>query len=177
MWHAEFKLMLYPVSSHDNKVGYQEILAEAKIIGENIEKNRFSLGDEFLSHFTFMGCSPDIELEPQNNGTPFCYLEIEEQEDNKFVSGSNLKKAKCTHCKKSVSAPTSSSQCPHCLETLELAKINWRKTAFVAKDWITIGNIYELEAIPNDQLLNILETKTGVKWKPAYIRNETIIAL
>ena len=177
MWHAEFKLMLYPVRSCDRSVHYQQLLKEVKIIGDKLGKNRFSVGDEFLSQFTFMGCSPDIELEPQCDGTPFCYIEIEEQDESQFVSGSNLKKAKCTHCKSTLSAPITSSQCPFCSNTLELTKINWRKTAFVAKNWITIGNIYELEAIPNDRLLDTLETKTGVKWKSAYIRNETKISL
>ena len=54
-------------------------------------------------------------------------------------------------------------------KTVDLETLNWRKIAFYASTWITIGNIYELEAIPNDSLLNALEKETGAKWKTAYI--------
>jgi len=177
--NTEFKLMLYPVDS-----GLEIDLATLKnhldnlgLLGEELVdlmgSDQYAVGNNFLSHFTFMGCSPDIELEPQTD-KPFCYVGLESYTQSRFVSGSNLKKSRCSYCKNElIKVVPESFCCSHCEKPLQLEKINWRKTAFVAKTWITIGNIYELEAIPNDELLDILQRETGVQWKPAYIRNAT----
>lgn len=168
VWQAEFKLMLYPSDSSylydGDKMVY--FLKSKELIENNIGGNRYSTGSQFVSLLTFMGCSPDIELEPQNN-KPYCYVELETRDKPEFVSGSNLKKSRCTHCKKEITTPFI---CPHCQQAHKPEKINWRKTAFLAQSWITIGNIYELEAIPSDLFLDALEKETGTKWKPAYIR-------
>jgi len=172
---AEFKLVLYPEES-----GYEidlekleEVLTENRFIGTELSKYQYLVGDDFLSHLTFMGCSPNIELEPQTDDKPFCYIALNRSGKSQFIAGSNLKKARCTYCKGEVSKLDVNALCAHCDKPLALTKINWRKTAFVAKVWITIGNIYELEAIPNDALLSTLQRTTGVQWKPAYIRNAT----
>ena len=121
-----------------------------------------------------MGCSPDIELEPQEN-SPYCYIEIEQIEEPQFIAGKNLKPAKCPHCKASITQLSENlddkKSCETCHQVIDPEKLNWRKTAFYASSWITIGNIYELEAIPNDSFLNALEKATGSKWKVAYIRH------
>jgi len=82
-----------------------------------------------------------------------------------FIAGQNIKPAKCPHCKTLLTQ----TNCLNCQKTVDLETLNWRKIAFYASTWITIGNIYELEAIPNDSLLNALEKETGAKWKTAYI--------
>jgi len=168
VWQAEFKLYLYP-NKIDYKIDSERLLALLKkeeLISKKLSDKRYATGDKFVSLLTFMGCSPDIELEPQKD-KPYCYIEIESHNKPQFISGSNLKKARCPHCKKEISEPT---LCSNCQAELNPLSINWRKTAFLAQSWIAIGNIYELEAIPNDQFLNTLEKHTGVKWKPAYIR-------
>lgn len=168
MWQAEFKLYLYP---EDPDYCYDEKklslhLKESGFIDEKLSQNRFSVGGRFLSLLTFMGCSPDIELQPQEDSA-YCYVEFTSATQPQFISGSNLKKAHCPQCKEPVSAPL---MCEHCKQRLDPATLNWRKTAFYASSWITIGNIYELEAIPSDQLLTILQKETTARWKPAYIR-------
>lgn len=174
MQDAEFKLMLYPndASYKANMIELKGLLAEIGFIDKEISDKKITVGDNFLSLLTFMGCSPNIELEPQED-KPFCYIEINSSKKSRFVWGSNLKKGQCSYCKGEVSKISKKLQCPTCEKPLALSKINWRKTAFAAHNWITIGNIYELEAIPNDGLLNTLKAKTGVEWKPAYIRNAT----
>ena len=174
--NAEYKLMLYPTDS-ELEVGLarlKNLLNHLGLLGEELAdlvgSNQYAVGNNFLSHFTFMGCSPDIELAPQID-KPFCYMGLDSHTKAHFVSGSNLKKSHCSNCKSELIKIPQSLTCPHCKSPLQLDKINWRKTAFVAKTWITVANIYELEAIPNDELLDILQTETGVQWKPAYIRN------
>ena len=61
-----------------------------------------------------------------------------------------------------------------CSPDIEIAKLNWRKSAFIAKCWVEVGNIYELEAIPSDSLLAVLGNETGLKWKAAYIREGAV---
>ena len=168
MWQAEYKLYLYPVS-----INYtvdldklQTFLKKVAFISKDLGGNRFSTGNKFVSHLTFMGCSPSIELEPQTD-KPYCYIEIETGKDPRFIFGENIKKSKCPHCRHPIIPATT---CPHCTQEINPQNINWRKTAFTASSWISIGNIYELEAIPNDLFLNSLEEETGVTWKPAYIR-------
>ena len=176
--NTEFKLMLYPVDSalDINLDTLKKHLNNLGLLGEALEEllgdEHYAVGDNFLSQFTFMGCSPDIELEP-NPDKPFCYITLNHVLQAQFVSGSNLKKTRCTHCKNDLKKVDDSLLCSHCDKPLDLNKINWRKSAFVAKAWITIGNIYELEAIPNDELLDSLKQLTSVQWKPAYIRNAT----
>ncbi len=170
--------MLHPIDP-DYSIdfaGLKVLLKDIKLLGEALSDTHYAVGDNFLSQLTFMGCSPDIELEPHPHKA-YCYIEIEDHEHRQFVAGVNLKKARCTFCKGEVKSVTAEATCSICQKTLELEKINWRKSAFVAKTWITIGNIYELEAIPNDALLDTLEKATGVKWKPVYIRQSNKITL
>ncbi len=170
MWHSEFKLCLYPDDPQYkfDKEKLQAVLQNLKFIGDALSSKRYSTGNEFLSLLTFMGCSPNIELEPQND-KPYCYIEIEAYEQPQFISGKNTKYPPCPQCKEKLN----SQVCSNCNTTLDLTKPNWRKSAFIASSWVCIGNIYELEAIPSDQLLNTLESETSVRWKPAYIRQET----
>lgn len=178
MWNAEFRLYLYP-STHKLVLSksIKPLLSHLQLIGEPIPSqtdNRYATGDRFLSLLTFMGCSPTIELEPQDD-KPHCYIEIEQRDSPCFISGANIKPAKCPHCKANITTLKNALNCPHCHKKIAPETLNWRKTAFYAANWITIGNIYELEAIPNDHLFTALEEKTGAKWKAAYIRHTTLI--
>ncbi len=175
MWHSPFKLYLYP---KDTKTSIEpstvlQTIEDLGFIDRKIEKTRYSTGDNFVSLLTFMGCSPNIELEPQQD-KPFCYIEINTNEKEKFYSGINIKAAVCPECKTRIthiSNPTDEkTHCPDCNSEIQTNSLNWRKTAFIAQSCIAIGNIYESEAIPNDKLLDALETVGKSKWKYAYIR-------
>ncbi|MEE9310041.1 MAG: hypothetical protein V3U64_03395 [Cocleimonas sp.] len=170
MWHSDFKLYLYPDKPdfQFDLITLEALLKKLELTGASLAKNRYAVGGSFLSLLTFMGCSPDIELEPQDD-KPFCYIEIDSHENAQFISGKNTKYPPCPQCKSKLT----NIVCSNCNEKINPAKLNWRKSAFIASSWIIIGNIYELEAIPNDQLLSALERETGVRWKPAYIREET----
>ncbi len=171
MWNSEYKLYLYPEKS-DYQADSKELILLLKklgLVGGFLSQNRYAAGDSFLSLLTFMGCSPNIELEPQDN-KPYCYIEINSTKKAQFISGRNTKYPPCPYCKEKLN----NKVCSNCNETLDVAKTNWRKSAFIASSWICIGNIYELEAIPSDQLLNALEVETGVKWRPVYIRQKQV---
>jgi len=170
VWEAEFKLYLYP-DNPDYQIDVDRLTLQLKkdsLLGESLSSNRYATGDNFLSLLTFMGCSPNVELEPQDD-KPYCYIEIESQNKPQFISGKNTKYPPCPYCKEKLNTQI----CANCDESIDITKINWRKSAFISSAWICIGNIYELEAIPNDQLFNVLENNTGVAWKYAYIRSLT----
>ena len=175
LWHSPFKLYLYPENKQTN-IEFSSILQTLKkldLIDSNIADKRYATGNGFVSLLTFMGCSPNIELEPQDD-KPYCYIEINTDEKVKFFSGINLKAAVCPECKvkiTQISNPTNEkSICSNCNNEFQISFLNWCKTAFIAKSCIAIGNIYESEAIPNDQLLDALEKISQSKWKYAYIR-------
>lgn len=45
------------------------------LLGQALGEGRYTTGNDFLSLLCFLGCSPDIELEPQAD-KPFCYLQL-----------------------------------------------------------------------------------------------------
>jgi len=78
MWQAEFKLYLYPDDSSlfVDKLDLESLLSAIEFIGQKQIENRFQVGNKFLSLLCFMGCSPNIELEPQDD-KPYCYIKTE----------------------------------------------------------------------------------------------------
>lgn len=177
MWHSPYKLYLYP-ENPDYRCDEKNLikrLQEMQFTGTEIGENLFATGNEFVSLLTFMGCSPNIELEPKDD-IPFCYIEIENHDTNQLKAGKNLKPANCPNCNSAIKTFIQNKdlqfECPECSSKYDFQNLNWRKSAFIAKCWITIGNIYESEAIPSDQLLSALQKETNQLWKAAYIREE-----
>jgi hypothetical protein len=185
MWHPEYRLYLYPVE-RDKSIPTSALitaLQTIEFISEPLKSNhadRYKVGEEFLSLICFMGCSPNIEIEPQKD-SPFCYIEIgQERGKHSFIAGSNVKKANCPQCKKTqpklaknlLSHPDKIFQqvCDSCGKMIDLTKINWRKSAFIATTWVLLGNIYEAEALPDEKLLSALQHVSGCDWKYAYIQ-------
>ncbi len=186
MWQAEYRLYLYPTDANKQipESALTTALQNIEFISHRLESNsadRYKVGEEFLSLICFMGCSPNIEIEAQEN-SPFCYVEIaKESEKTYFIAGHNVIKANCHHCKKSQpklaqnlleADPQAllSQQCSVCGERIDPSKINWRKSAFIAKSWVLIGNIYESEAVPDEKLLSALKQSSGCEWRYAYVR-------
>jgi hypothetical protein len=186
MWHAEYRLYLYPtdITKKIPTELLEKTLQNINFIDTELSRapaHRYKVGEEFLSLICFMGCSPNIEIEPQKN-SPFCYVEIAtKNEANHFFCGHNIKKVSCYHCRAVQShlaknlLETTQDQlfkqvCYSCRATLDPTKINWRKSAFVANTWILVGNIYESEAVPDEKLLLALKQASNCEWKYAYIR-------
>ncbi|MCK5895852.1 MAG: hypothetical protein KAG20_03540 [Cocleimonas sp.] len=185
MWHAEYRLYLYPTNATLNIS--TEILKNAlqniAFIDEVLPSDtgyRYKVGDDFLSLICFMGCSPAIEMEPQVD-RPFCYVEISKPLDHcVLIAGHNVRKINCPQCKTGqpqlvdtlLSYPNTLFQqsCDVCHTLINPTHINWRKSAFVANTWIILGNIYESEAVPDEKLLAALEQVTHCEWKYAYVR-------
>lgn len=184
LYQATYSLMLYPDDPHFS-LPHNELLhalAAINLLGEAQIPQRYLVGESFLSLFCFMGCSPHIELFPQENTQQaYCYIEIPKPAaTTRCIISKDVKTPRCPQCKIDLSAWVSQLQqqcintscCPECDNTLIPHKLNWRKSAFFAKQHIIIGNIYEAEALPEQQLLSHLENTTHIAWKYAYIRSE-----
>ena len=182
MYQAEYSLILYP-SAPTFSISQEQlisILKEIELLGNQESQQRYQTGESFLSLLCFMGCSPDIELFPQKDDQPYCYLEIPKPTDvTQCVISKNVKVPRCPHCKADLiqlskqlkQNCTQTANCYSCTKSIIPSQLNWRKTAFFAKNYILIGNIYEAEAIPDQKLLDSLEQSTQVPWLYAYIRS------
>jgi hypothetical protein len=185
MWHAEYRLYLYPTDATLN-ISYKKLESALRKIAfidtalKSDKNYRYQAGKGFLSLICFMGCSPNIEIKPQQD-RPFCYVEITKSTHKPhFIVGRNVKKVNCPHCKKPLSHfvdevlsnPTRLFQqrCSLCKTVINPEKINWRKSAFIAQTWLLVGNIYEAEAVPDEKLLATLQQVSGCQWQYAYIR-------
>lgn len=70
---SAYRLLLYPVQ--ESSVDIEPILEQQGLLGNRLVESVFQVGECFLDHICFLGCSPDIELEPQTNKA-FCYVQL-----------------------------------------------------------------------------------------------------
>lgn len=182
------RLLIYPTEQDycpENLDIIRRSLLQHQFIGEQLsefEDERYLVGDAFLSHVSFLGCSPAIEFEPQSEGDEqFCHVKLSLSDALTFYSGKNNVQVNCPHCKSSISdweAMIENWQqdqgyqhaCPQCGESLQPTALNWRKTAMFSHVAIELWNIYPHEAVPTDGILTHLERATGVRWKYCYTR-------
>lgn len=57
-----------------------------------------------------------------------------------------------------------SFSCPYCSQEHFHQKINWRRKAGFSNFFIEIRGVFESDAIPSDELLQILSGLTNSKW-------------
>lgn len=196
MFISKFQLLIFPNNPNDSVASDRltdilkniEFISDLENEGENETESsdtnhfalRFNIGNKFLSNIGFLGCSPDIELEPQID-KPYSYIEISPASDSvNFTSGLNTKITRCPHCKKDLSDlpkrlsenknQSSEVHCQHCHSPIDPYKLNFRKSAFFARTYIIVGNIYESEAVPDDHFLMTLKNETLFDWRYAYVR-------
>ena len=138
----------------------------------------FLAGERFLDLMVFMGCSPAIQLKPNEQGSAWCYISFQQHSaPGKIYAGSLSRPARCGMCKSPLeteqlldsldkqSLPT----CPQCQTQLDWSDIIWNKTIGMARDAILIHNIFPHEAIPADELINAINTASGISWRYFYI--------
>ncbi|MDT8281513.1 MAG: hypothetical protein RQ982_01730, partial [Gammaproteobacteria bacterium] len=84
MTHQNCSLYLHPETPGFNLpdiTPFISRLAEIELISHSIKdrsdkKNRFYVGKKYLEYIMYMGCSPAIQFEENENGTTFCHIEI-----------------------------------------------------------------------------------------------------
>ena len=161
-------LVLYPIQpdwAPEEPEALIKALQETGLAGESLNKdeNSFLVGEKFLDHISFMGCSPNIKLEDEKG------IRITTTPTITALTGKHSFAPHCPHCKKPEKnwrALLKDHQlvCSQCQETSDAWLFNWRKSAGFARCFIEITDIYPKEAIPQPSLLDSLEKSFNAPW-------------
>jgi hypothetical protein len=162
-------------------------LREIGFIGDRLadSDNRYLLGDNFMQLVTFMGCSPNIELNPGEPGQPFCHLVIDgPSERPRLLRGRNTTPPRCAGCRKRLEdwqtifetwrqeAPGWQAPCPHCGHLQDPATYDFRQSAGCGCLFLLVENIFPQEAIPSPALLHRLQATTDDRpWRYFYLQD------
>jgi hypothetical protein len=180
-------LVLTPVDPYWVTPGNQslsELLEPVHLVGQQIDDNRYLVGERFLDLVAFMGCAPDIRLEPGENNEAFCHIRLVTTSRIEFYYGTQTAAPRCRTCGAAVNdwkeqiatwnemntdaSQNSSWSCHNCGQTALPWEYNWRRSAGFSHCFIEITNIFPKEAIPQPLLLDSLKKTTGVDWQYFY---------
>lgn len=186
---ADNRLVLYPRQA--NTVISESVLAEALAKIGFIDgpfmlegDKRYFAGEHFIDHISFLGCSPNINLQPaepgQDEDTEFCHVSFFLADTPMFLAGDNLMPPSCPSCRKrqqsgdlgiSVWQTVTEDmnwQCEHCGMEHPYAALNWRHTAAIAQTSVHVWGVHESEAVPNESLMNCLRALDVGEWEYFY---------
>ncbi|MDH5485437.1 MAG: hypothetical protein OEY43_09415 [Gammaproteobacteria bacterium] len=178
------RLVLYPGCNSDTKIDVERIkksLLDIGLIESHINEGMAYLpGKNFLQLLTFLGCSPNINLHP-DEGENYCHIYFGELSKDPLCLGhTSSAKPKCPQCKTVIQDwkknslwqdGTSLIQCEKCGAENTLNKLKWRREAGYGIFSIMIYNIHPHEAVPAEQLLLQLEKVTAASWDYCYANN------
>lgn len=172
---ANASLVLYPAEPNwvpENLEALIKFLQETGLAGDALhqDENSFSVGENFLEHISFMGCSPSINFSNENKDGKFTFIRLTLTPTITALTGSHSFAPHCPHCKKAEKnwrehLKNHRLQCGHCQETADAWQYNWRKSAGFGRCFIEITDIYPKEAMPQPSLLLALENHFQVAWK------------
>ena len=142
-------------------------------------ENHFLLGDDFLSFITFLGCSPNINLEPTTNETHSYLSFISPSIEPSCLGYTATANPKCPACKKRIAdwkintwqKASSICTCDKCNIQTPYKKLNWKQECGFGRCGFEITYIYPHEAVPTDKLLSKLKDWTAIDWGYCYANN------
>ncbi len=151
-------------------------LKDIGLIAEEIpnQNNTFYTGKRYLDYIAYMGCSPAIQFEANENSNNFCHVKIHHYDRTKLiVSQIQARAPHCPHCGKPVKDWLSYKseeiiKCNLCNTAANIAEFNWRKMAGYARVFIEITDIFPKEAIPQQILLDELSRICETDWSYFY---------
>jgi len=174
---ADYRLLLYAKPgqlSIDKSNTLIEPLSKLGFLGDAIPaaKADYYVGAAFTDLITFLGCSPEIVLSPQD-GENYCFIHLHEFTARPVIyQGKNTRPPFCKQCKQDQVVWQNAEKKNYCDQcTLDDRATNWvwKKTGVLSRLAISVFNIYPHEAVPSAQLLNSLSDISGVAWGHAYI--------
>jgi hypothetical protein len=174
------RLVFHPQNSNDipaNTTAIVAALTEAGFIANAFGDGRYFPGLEFTNLLTFLGCSPNIYLHPDENEN-FCHLIIGEITDTTQYLGRNGKvKPHCPCCKQKPASwlkinhwqqADALYRCEHCGSSHRMDSLNWRQQAGYGRFSLSVAHIYPHEAVPSEKLMQILHNAGNCPWKYFY---------
>ena len=141
------------------------------LLGKPWRDQRYLTGTRFMQEIVFVGCSPFLRVDPQED-LDFCHIEIPEPtETPAFHAGAYSGTARCPSCKSPL--PQSSADklfCPACQQAFPAERCLWRPGRTVrSRVVINIWGIQKGDAQPTEGLMQLLEQTTGAAWKLAFL--------
>ena len=155
----------------------RSVLVETELAGDRLSDRDYLVGEQFLQHVTFAGCSPLIQLSPPQDGNmEFCHLSLSGPFDNPVLYlCTNRSRPRCPYCKhrpvqwKTMAAdwqqqPDHEWPCAQCGQTISPLKLDWRHYAAWGRLLVEIHQVYPGEAVPGNSLMQQLQQATGNEW-------------
>ena len=136
----------------------------------------FVAGEQFLKLLMFLGCSPQVVLDPDTAqpGQSVCYIRLLVYQTAIFIAAAARPAARCSNCRAAVDLPSvvtyaADCRCQNCGKRHRLADLDWRQAAGFARCFVEIYGIYPQEAVPSNKLLNGLRAYSHCDWKHFYV--------
>lgn len=153
------------------------LLAGVELIGSPLAgtgDRRWQVGERFLDHVCFLGCSPSLELAPRSDGRPFCHVRlIVASEGPRLIREDRRRPPRCPWCR--AAQPEAQLRddrpawpCPACGAQLSAAALDWGRGAGIGRCFVVVANVFPSEAVPGDELMRTLAENTGVEWRYFY---------
>ncbi len=165
------KLIFFPANTDqpvNNTILLDTLIQQQFIIATAYAENHFLPGDNFLSLLTFLGCSPNINLSPEE-GEDHCSISlIPSSETIEYLGRTPTIHPKCPLCKKRIANWKTESWkstgsiciCDKCQTPTPYADLNWKHECGFARGGFIVSHIYPHEALPTEQLLSRLKQAT-----------------
>ena len=178
-------LYLYPqTSDHLQQIPEQLItcLEQLKLIGQSLDHKAWYIGDDFMRHIVFMGCSPYLKIAPESaKDQDFCHIQLQFYPSARLLMGENTRPPCCPHCHKPNPKILQSYQnqaiiieqeeCQFCQASAPLKTYAWKQKAGISRLFIKIPHIFPQEAIPSELLLKTLKKSTQLDWDYFYLHH------
>jgi hypothetical protein len=136
----------------------------------------FQTGEQFLKLVMFLGCSPQVVLDPElaEQGQAVCYIRLLSYKEVTLLTGKSKPAVRCTKCRAAVDLSSAGSfearyRCPQCGNESRVSDLDWRQSAGFGRCFIEVNGIHPHEAVPSDKLLNALQAYSHCNWKYFYI--------
>ena len=137
---------------------------------------QFQAGERFLKLVMFLGCSPQIILNPDvaESGQAVCHIRLLGYQEVTLLTGKSKPAVRCPKCRAVAELSSTGSfarqyQCQQCGTTSRVSDLDWRQTAGFGRCFIDINGIHPQEAVPSDKLLNALNAYSHCEWGYFYI--------
>lgn len=177
---SQHKLMLYPALPNRSQPETGSIIIALKncglISGETLREKYLS-GKAFIELLSFLGCSPNICLTPQDDDN-YCHIIIKPPQAIIHCLGYTATAVpRCPKCKNKISnwrqtenwqRGETACTCHHCNTTTAMQSLIWKQECAYGCMAIEIINIHPFEAVPSENLLRVLHDATGVEWDYSY---------
>lgn len=158
-----------------------DALQQINLIDNAFENNKYYTGKDFLSLLTFLGCSPNINLSP-DDGDHYCYIEFSQIKHHPEILGYTTSVSpRCPNCKHKIKTwqninnwqlANTKLVCEACDHSYAISDLKWRQEGGYGLFSISIMNIHPHEAVPSDKLLQTLQNATNFEWNYFYANNE-----